>query len=77
MIRESPDERDAEAHFSFDDEAAIWVNDRQAFRGNHVQGFEAVRFPVRLRKGRNRILVKLSNQDNDNWRFWGFSWRLE
>lgn len=71
-----PSDGEAQFHFAFDDEAAVWVNDQQCFRGCHPHGFRAVAFTARVRKGRNRILVKLSNQENDNWRFWGFSLRM-
>lgn len=74
---ESPSACVVEACLGFDDEASVRVNDRECFRGCHARGFREARFPVELRAGRNRILVKLSNLDNDNWRFWGFSFRLD
>ena len=32
---------------------------------------------IKLKKGKNRILVKLSNYGNTTWKLWAFSFRLE
>ena len=74
---ESDADRDASFVFSFDDEAAVRVNGAEVFRGEHAAGFRSARFTARLRRGRNRVLVKLSNRDNETWRFRGFWLREE
>ena len=75
------EERDKEEavvfRVGFDDEILVRVNDDVVFRGTHPAGFKEVSFPVRLLPGRNRILIKLSNDDNVNWRVWAFSFRIE
>jgi hypothetical protein len=73
---DSPCECDATLHLAFDDEAAVWVNEAQCFHQSHRQGLQTSSFGAHLRMGRNRILVKLSNEDNTNWRFWGFNLRI-
>jgi hypothetical protein len=74
---DSESDREAVFNFAFDDRAAVWVNEKPCFSGSHPHGLRSVQFTARLHKGRNRILVKLSNHDNDNWRFWGFCLRME
>jgi len=65
------------AHVGFDDEVGVRVNDEVVFGSKHEKGFAEEAFKVRLRKGRNRILVKLSNDDNTDFRLWAFSFRIE
>jgi len=73
----SPRKREALIHLGFDDETSVRVNGEAAFHGVHAHGFEAARFTARLRKGRNRVLVKLSNELNTTWKLWAFSFRVE
>jgi hypothetical protein len=74
---DSVDEQEVTIHVGFDDEMLVRVNDEMVFRANHPQGFEARAFRAHLRRGRNRILVKLSNFDNTTWRLWAFAFRIE
>lgn len=74
---DSDAEGDVRIHIGFDDMVAVRVNDREFFRGNHPFGFKETTFQARLATGRNRILVKLSNQPNTTWRLWVFSFRIE
>jgi len=47
------------------------------FEGTHPDRFYEEPFEVRLRGGSNRVLVKLSNFSNTNWRAWAFTFRIE
>ena len=70
---ESPENRTVVMHLGFDDKVVVRLNDDIVFHGMHEHGFAEVTSLVQLRKGRNRIMIKLSNTQNTNWRFWGFS----
>jgi len=70
-------EQEVVVHLGFDDEAAVRVNDREVFRGEHREGFREAQFKAQLKRGSNRLLVKLSNQANTTWRLWAFSFRME
>lgn len=74
---ECSEEKDVNFYFGFDDDAAVRVNENIVYGGSHNNGFEEECFPVKLKKGKNRILIKLSNFDNTNWRAWIFSFRIE
>ena len=69
--------RDVSIRVGFDDEVAVRVNGRVVFKGKHPNGFADQVFKARLKKGANRILVKLSNYDNNNWKSWAFSFHIE
>jgi hypothetical protein len=64
-------------HLGFDDWIKIWVNGVAISSIQHNNGFAVERIPVNLKKGENAILVKISNQDNIEWRCWAFSCRIE
>lgn len=68
-------ERDVWLYLGFDDQLQLRLNDDILFRGVHGNGFEEERVKGHLKKGRNRVLVKLSNHDNSTWRLWAFSFR--
>ena len=74
---ESEEDRDVTINVGFDDEISIRINSDVVHTGSQQHGFQEATFPVRLHAGKNRVLVKLSNEDNQNWRFWGFSLRKE
>ena len=74
---ECQDEKNATAYLGFDDEIMVRLNDKIVYKGLHQNGFKEASFPVRLDKGKNRILIKLSNYDNTNWKLWAFSFRIE
>jgi len=69
-------ERDVWFYVGFDDELELRVNEDVVFHGMHGSGFEETRVKGHLRKGQNRVLVKLSNYDNTTWRLWSFSFRV-
>jgi hypothetical protein len=61
----------------FDDWIGVWVNGEKVFGGRHEKGFASATTKVRLAAGENRILVKLANFDNQQWRLWAFALRLD
>jgi hypothetical protein len=61
----------------FDDQIAIDVNGKQVFTKTHNNGFEVAEFKVDLKKGKNDVLVKLSNTANTTFKFWAFWLRFE
>ncbi|NLX96478.1 MAG: hypothetical protein GXY83_09910, partial [Rhodopirellula sp.] len=61
----------------FDDWLRLWINGEFVAQREHNQGFATARIPVKLRPGENRVLLKLSNFDNQQWRLWAFSLRVE
>jgi len=69
--------KDVCVRIGFDDEVVVRINDAVAFEGNHPNGFRGQVFTAHLKKGSNRIVVKLSNDDNDNWKSWAFSFRID
>ena len=74
---ECSEDRDAVIVIGYDDEAVVRINGNQIFRARHDNGFSEETFRTYLKKGNNRILVKLSNYDNTSWRLWAFSFRIE
>lgn len=73
---ESDGERTVDFLVGFDDELELRVNKDVMLHRVHANGFEESRVRGHLRKGENRILVKLSNYDNSTWRLWTFSFRV-
>ena len=74
---ESESDKDVLIHVAFDDEMAVRINEQEVFHTNHAHGFAQATFKAHFRRGRNRILVKLSNYDNTTWKLWAFSFRIE
>ncbi len=57
----------------FDDWLKLWVDSQLVLDGCHEHGFETMTTdPLALEPGDHRILVKLSNVDNEEWRLWAF-----
>lgn len=65
-----------EAELAFDDWAILWINGQQVFTARHEHGFLARKTELILPAGRTEIRVKLSNNDNQQWRLWAFNFRL-
>jgi len=61
----------------FDDWITVWVNGEKVFNGRHEKGFASASTKLRLSTGRNRVLVKLANFDNQQWRLWAFTLRFD
>ncbi|MCG9129291.1 hypothetical protein JT359_17010 [Candidatus Poribacteria bacterium] len=70
----SPDEREVQFRVGNDDQAKIWLNGNQVY-ANTMVGWALVDdniFPVKLKAGKNTILIKLCNARLD----WGFYLRI-
>lgn len=75
---ESPRRRTVRCLFAHDDPIEIWVNGRRVYAGGQrCQGFESVRVDLPLRKGRNEVVVRLTNYFNRNFNWAGFLFRPE
>ena len=69
----SEKERKVVIRLAFDDWAKVWLNDKPVAALNHAQGVKTAEIPVTLNKGDNRLVVRLSNSNNIEWRCWAFS----
>ncbi len=69
----SESQRRIKLRFGFDDMLKIWVNGEPVSTFQHDSGMAVEEVPVTLNKGENSLLVKLSNQENEEWRCWAFS----
>ncbi|GIP38428.1 hypothetical protein J31TS4_17080 [Paenibacillus sp. J31TS4] len=54
----------------FDDRMRLYVNDRVVLDETHGNGFEVQKVPISLTSGTHKILFKLSNMHNNNFRSW-------
>lgn len=72
---ESDAETEVEFAMQHDDGTSVWVNGEQVYShvGPHALQAPPTTFPVRLVKGRNRVMVKVGQLD---WQ-WGFNLRLQ
>ena len=70
----SPDEKKVQFRFGTDDEVKIWLNDKEIWR--LFQGGPAVfddnKINVTLKKGLNKVLIKVCNSVSD----YGFFFRI-
>lgn len=57
----------------FDDWAKVWLNGVAVATLRHDDGVRSAEIPVALKAGSNRLVVRLSNFDNVEWRCWAFS----
>ena len=71
LLEES--DRQVTLQLGFDDWMKVWVNDEPVATMRHDKGFATSEVRVRLRRGENRLRLKLSNFDNVEWRCWAFS----
>ncbi len=69
--------RDVRIRVAFDDEMMVSVNGKQVFCGRHESGIAEETFAAHFKRGRNRVLVKLSNEANTTWRLWAFTLSVE
>lgn len=70
----SPDPREVQFRFGSDDQGKIWLNGKQVYTNPKV-GWALVDndiFPVKLKAGKNTILIKVCNEKLD----WGFYLRI-
>jgi hypothetical protein len=64
--------------FAHDDPIEVWINGQQVFQGGqHFNGFESTWLSLPLRKGRNEVIVKLTNYFNRDFNWTGFLFRPE
>ena len=70
----APDERDVQFRFDSDDQGKVWGNGKEVF--SHTKAFMAIvdtyTIPVKLKPGKNSILVKVCNEMGG----WGFFLRI-
>ena len=64
-------------HLGYDDWIRVWINGREVHAGRHDRGFARETAKIDLPAGDARVLVKLANFDNRQWRLWAFALRLE
>ncbi len=70
----SPDEREVQLRFGKDDQGKLWLNGNEVF-ADEKEGWPVVDrniIPVKLRAGKNTILVKVCNEELS----WGFFLRI-
>ena len=64
--------------FAHDDPIEVLVNDRRVYAGDQqFNGFESRWIELPLRKGRNEVVVRLTNYFNRNFNWTGFLFRPE
>ncbi|MBN1153698.1 hypothetical protein JXB12_02115, partial [candidate division KSB1 bacterium] len=70
----APDEREVQLRFGSDDGSKIWLNDDIVWLLNRHRPayFDVSKISVKLKKGQNRVLVKVCNTVGD----WGFFFRV-
>ena len=70
----SPDEREVQFRFDSDDQGKIWLNGKEVFshRKTFKSKVDTYTIPVTLRPGKNRILVKVCNEQGG----WSFYFRI-
>ncbi|MFZ5516165.1 MAG: hypothetical protein ACOY90_05975 [Candidatus Zhuqueibacterota bacterium] len=70
----SPSEKQVQFRTSLDDEHKIWLNDEDIWRFHPQQAatFDSYRVNVTLKKGLNKVMVKVCNAIND----WGYFFRV-
>jgi hypothetical protein len=74
---ESPRRQSIDVLFAHDDPIEVWVNGRRVYEGEQqFNGFESMKITLPLRKGRNEIVVRLTNYFNRNFNWNGFFLRL-
>ena len=71
---QSPDEREVEFRIGSNEAAKVWLNGEEVWKINIVRNavIDDNVVPVTLKKGRNRILVKVCNRTGD----WGYYFRI-
>ncbi len=72
---QSPEERDVVLAIGSDDGEAVWLNDEEVYRHDVGRPYtpKEDRVPVHLRKGANKLLLKISQGGG----MWGFSVHVE
>ncbi len=73
----SPAERKVKLRLGFDDWMKVWLNGKPLATLHHDDGIKVSEVPALLERGDNRLVVRLSNFDNTEWRCWAFSCVIE
>ena len=70
----SPDEREVQFRFDSDDQSKIWLNGNEVFANTqaHAAIVDRYTIPVKLKAGKNSILVKVCNEEGG----WGYYLRI-
>ena len=70
----SPDEREVQFRFDSDDQSKIWLNGNEVFANTqaHAAIVDRYAIPVKLKAGKNSILVKVCNEEGG----WGYYLRI-
>ena len=77
-LMESSRDRNTTFRLAFDDWMTVWINGEKLATLYHEKDFETAEIPVRLKKGKNEILLKYANFDQlPNNRLWAFSLLVE
>ena len=69
----SREERNVILRLGFDDWLKVWLNGEPVSTLQHDTGFKATELPIILKKGNNKLVIRLSNFNNIEWRCWAFS----
>ena len=71
---DSPDEKEVQFRFGTDDEVKIWLNNKEIWRffQEGPAFFDDNKTTVKLKKGLNKVLIKVCNIVSD----WGFFFRV-
>ena len=74
---ESEEERSVQIRFAFDDWFSVWLNGENLGTFRHDHGLASISVSARLKKGENKLMVKLSNFENITHGCWAMSCALE
>jgi len=69
---ETKNDTEAMLYIAWDDVLKLWVNDVEMIPGNNTS-FRKREIKVNLRRGRNRLLLKLSNTKGSTWGAWCYA----
>ena len=71
-----PEAGEYRLRFGHDDWLKIWVNGRYIKTLRHEKGFDVATVPVKLQAGTNRIMLKLNNMNNLEYRLWALNFSV-
>lgn len=75
---ESDRTKTVSCRFAHDDPTEVWLNGKRVYAGgSHPNGFEITTIRLPLRKGRNELVVRVTNYFNRNFNWAGFLLRME
>ena len=70
---ESPADTQAVLQFAWDDDLVVKLNDQTVLPATHHRFFDSRQVAVTLKRGRNRIALKLNNHRSLSWGAWCFA----